>query len=117
MKKFLRAFCNFSYWQSRCHVLVIIACLSLAVVGQMPDSSGGWALALPTSIVVARKKKPTKGDRRRRARQKYRNAQEEAARQAIVTHHAKTTWLVPTLRTLTLAASFFPQGDTKRSVS
>lgn len=105
MKKFIRTFCNFNYWQSRCNLLVIIACLSLACLGQMPDSSAGWVLPLPVPLVASRKKKPTKGDRRRRARQRYRQAQSEVYRQAIATHHARTTCFVPALRSFILAAS------------
>ena len=59
--KYLAAFCTFGYWQSRCHMLVIIACLSLACLGQMPDSSAGWVLPLPMPLAACEKKKPTKG--------------------------------------------------------
>ena len=106
MKKYLASFCNFDYWKSRGHLLVIIACLSLAAVGQMPDSSAGWVLPLPSPLTVARKKKPTKGDLRRRARKRYREAEHAVACQAIAVHQARATCFVPALRSLILAASF-----------
>ncbi len=103
--KFIRAFCNFNYWQSRANLLVIIACLSLACLGQMPDSSAGWVVSLPEPLAIQQKKKPTKGDRRRRARKRYRDAQLSVTRQAIVTHQARATCFVPALRGLLLAGS------------
>ena len=103
---FLRAFCNFDYWQSRANLLVIIACLSLACLGKMPDSSAGWVI-FKAPLAASQKKKPTKGERRRRARQRYRQAQSEAFRKAIAINHARVTCFVPALRSLILAASAF----------
>ena len=44
MKNFTTPFSLTIYIQTRCHLIVILVCLLLAGVGQMPDSIEGWVL-------------------------------------------------------------------------
>ena len=70
------------YFWWRIYLLLVLACLTLACLGQMPKSSAGWVLPLPTPIYAPLKKKLTKGDRRRRERFRRRKEQRSAIYQA-----------------------------------
>ena len=63
-------FFSFRYAQSRALFLALLACLYLGLHGQMPESSAGWVLPLPTPIEVVPIRRLTIGYQRRRSRRR-----------------------------------------------
>ena len=107
MKKIIGPFASFDYWQTRCHLLVLLVCLFLALFGQMPDSSSGWVLPIDHPLGLCILKGPTKGDRRRRRRAKRRQAVDGAKRQLSLSHYLHHSWPIPTVRAFLLALCFW----------
>ena len=107
MKKIIKAFCSFYYWQARCHLVVVVVFLFLAAFGQVPSSSAGWVIPLPKPLVAYYLKRPTKGDRRRRRRAKKRLATLRTQRKILTCHYLRHSWLIPNLRSLVLAICFW----------
>ena len=106
MRRYVSFLFCVSYWQSRVYLLLVLVCLTLAGLGEMPQSSAGWVLPIPQPIYAPLKKKLTKGDRRRRERLRRRKQQRNAIYQAVANHNAALTWQVPLLRTLFLGLGF-----------
>lgn len=103
MKRYLYSRFTPSYFWSRIYLLLVLACLTLACLGQMPESSAGWVLPLPQPIYARLKIPLTKGDRRRKERHRQRKAQRVENYKLIKIRYCQMTWHVPVLRTLLLS--------------
>ena len=106
IKRYLYSRLTPEYFFLRIYLLLVLACLTLACLGQMPESSAGSVLPRSQPIYAPLKKKLTKGDRRRRERLRRRKEQRSVIYQAAVIHNTALTWQVPLLRTLFLASGF-----------
>lgn len=87
----------------RMHVLVILSCVVLALLGQVPESSAGWALGPPAVQTVMRQ---GPGEGRHRG-QKIRQQTGER----VVWDWLWATWHLPLLRSLALRGVWLVNGQ------
>ena len=111
MNKFTTPYFLYIYIQSRCHLLVVVACLTLAGLGQMPKSSGGWVLeprAATSSVSAARN--PCQRKRRKWRGRNGREANQLPAR-LLGRLYVHQTWRGPCWRSLLLAGCCWGSGQ------
>ena len=104
MKKFTTSFSPYLYVQSRCHLLVILVCLTLAGLGHMPESSGGWVLEAIESgqvrLSIAGYQCQVQREKRRR---RNRRRPEQLSARKICQLAVGRTWRGPWWRSMLLA--------------
>lgn len=98
---------SFTYLQSRTHQLVIVVCVLLALLGQMPTSAAGWVLGHPDPLGGQLVNKPTKGHRRRKRRLQARLQASREYQWSVIQQYVKSSWPVPCIRVTFLLALFF----------
>ncbi len=87
-----------SYIASRVHLLVVAACLTLALSGHMPKIVAGWVVWPPVTVVSA-----GQGRRRGHRRGGRRCSRPVGPAPRLGRHYLRRTWRVPVCRCLLLA--------------
>jgi transposase-like protein len=113
MKKFTTPYSPRAYFQTRCHLLVLLVCLGVGVAGQMPESSGGWILEATTGGYQISRTAATSGSslgrRIRRGRSRWGQSQQPA--RILIQPYIAQTWRGMCWRTLLLAGFGWGRGQ------
>ena len=113
MKKFTTPYSPYAYFQSRCHLLVILLCLVVAFSGQMPESSGGWFLEPAAGGYLISRITATSGSiqgrRKRLGRSRW--GQSQLPARVLIQPYIAQTWRGMCWRSLLLAGFWWGSGQ------
>ena len=103
-------FFPFRYIQSRLHLLVILACLGLSLMGRMPESSAGWHTLQHVQGLFREAPVAVTTGRRKRGSRRVLGSHAHSIGH-VVWHHVQRTWRVPFLRSGLLGVLWHWSGD------